>query len=155
MSEFTVRGNRVLVVGGAASGVAAARLLVGRGAAVTLTDLRPAIDAAGDLASIGVTLELGTHPEGLFTGADLVVVSPGVPAGQPAVAAARASGVPVIGEVELASRWLRGRIIAVTGTKGKSTTTALTGRILEAAGRPVAPRRRRTLTRLRTRRAPR
>jgi UDP-N-acetylmuramoylalanine--D-glutamate ligase len=138
MSEFTVRGNRVLVVGGAASGVAAARLLVGRGAAVTLTDLRPAIDAAGDLASIGVTLELGAHPEGLFTGADLVVVSPGVPAGQPAVAAARASGVPVIGEVELASRWLRGRIIAVTGTKGKSTTTALTGRILEAAGLAVA-----------------
>ncbi len=138
MSAFTVRGKRVVVVGGAASGVAAARLLVGRGAAVTLTDLRPALDAAGDLASIGVTLELGAHPEGLFTGADLVVVSPGVPAGQPAVAAARASGVPVIGEVELASRWLRGRIVAVTGTKGKSTTTALTGRILEAAGRPVA-----------------
>jgi UDP-N-acetylmuramoylalanine--D-glutamate ligase len=138
MSEFTVRGKRVVVVGGAASGVAAARLLVGRGAAVTLTDLRPALDAAGDLTSIGVTLELGAHPEGLFTAADLIVVSPGVPASQASVAAARAAGVPVVGEVELASRWLRGRIVAITGTKGKSTTTALTGRMLEAAGLPVA-----------------
>ena len=134
MSEFTVRGKRVVVVGGAASGVAAARLLVDRGAAVTLTDLRPALDRSAELSAIGVSLALGSHPERLLTGAELVVVSPGVPADQPAVAAARAAGVPVIGEVELASRWLRGRVVAITGTKGKSTTTALTGRILEAAG---------------------
>jgi UDP-N-acetylmuramoylalanine--D-glutamate ligase len=134
MNEFTVRGKRVVVVGGAASGVAAARLLVERGAAVTLTDLRPALDGAAELAARGVSLALGSHPEGLLTGADLVVVSPGVPAGQPSVAAARAAGVPVIGEIELASRWLRGRLVAITGTKGKSTTTALTGRMLEAAG---------------------
>ena len=57
-----------------------------------------------------------------------------MPPEQPAVAAARARGVPVIGEIELASRWLHGRVIAITGTKGKSTTTALTGRMLEAAG---------------------
>ena len=62
------------------------------------------------------------------------MLSPGVPPELPAVAAARAQGVPVIGEVELASRWLRGRVIAITGTKGKSTTTELTGRMLEAAG---------------------
>jgi len=134
MSEFTVRGTRVAVVGGAASGVAAARLLVERGAGVTLTDLRPALDAAAELAAIGVSLALGSHPEGLLTGSDLVVISPGVPFDQPAVAAARAAGVPIIGEVELASRWLRGRVVAITGTKGKSTTTALTGRMLEAAG---------------------
>jgi len=134
MSEFTVRGKRVVVVGGAASGVAAARLLVDRGAAVTLTDLRPTLGQAADLASIGVSLALGSHPEGLLTDSDLVVLSPGVPADHPSVAAARAAGVPVIGEVELASRWLRGRVVAITGTKGKSTTTALTGRILEAAG---------------------
>jgi UDP-N-acetylmuramoylalanine--D-glutamate ligase len=85
-----------------------------------------------------VTLELGAHPEGLFTAADLIVVSPGVPAGQASVAAARAAGVPVVGEVELASRWLRGRIVAITGTKGKSTTAALTGRMLDAAGLHVA-----------------
>ncbi len=119
MNEFTVRGKQVVVVGGAASGLAAARLLVDRGAAVTLTDLRPAVDGAGDLASVGVALALGAHPEALFTGAELVVLSPGVPAGQPSVAAARAAGVPVIGEVELASRWLRGRLVAITGTKGK------------------------------------
>ncbi|MFO7691751.1 MAG: UDP-N-acetylmuramoyl-L-alanine--D-glutamate ligase [Vicinamibacterales bacterium] len=134
MSEFTVRGQRVTVVGGAASGVAAARLLVERGASVTLTDLRPSLDAAAELAAIGVSLALGSHPEGLLTGSDLVVVSPGVPAGQPAVASARAAGVPVIGEVELASRWLLGRVVAITGTKGKSTTTALVGRMLEEAG---------------------
>jgi len=134
MSEFTVRGKRVVVVGGAASGAAAARLLVERGAAVTLTDLRPALDQASELSALGVALALGAHPASLLTGADLVVVSPGVPADQPSVAAARAAGVPVIGEVELASRWLRGRVVAITGTKGKSTTTALTGRILEAAG---------------------
>ena len=62
------------------------------------------------------------------------MLSPGVPLEQPAVVAARARGVPVIGEIELASRWLQGRVIAITGTKGKSTTTALTGRMLEAAG---------------------
>ena len=134
MSEFTVHGKRAVVVGGAASGVAAARLLVERGAAVTLTDLRPALEGLEDLAALGVALELGSHPEGLLTGADLVVVSPGVPADQPSVSAARRAGVPVIGEVELASRWLRGRLVAITGTKGKSTTTALTGRMLDAAG---------------------
>ncbi len=134
MSEFTVRGKRVVVVGGAASGVAAARLLADRGAAVTITDLRPALDDEGALRAAGVALALGAHPIGLLTGADLVVVSPGVPAAQPSVAAARAAGVPVIGEIELASRWLRGRIVAITGTKGKSTTTALVGRMLTAAG---------------------
>jgi len=134
MNEFTVRGKRVVVVGGAASGTAAARLLVERGAAVTLTDIRPALDQGPDLAALGITLALGSHSEALLAESDLVVLSPGVPAGQPAVAAARAAGVPVIGEIELASRWLRGRVVAITGTKGKSTTTALTGRILEAAG---------------------
>ena len=89
---------------------------------------------AAPLRSLGVELELGGHREETFTSADLVVLSPGVPPEQPAVAAARGTGVPVIGEVELASRWLLGRVIAITGTKGKSTTTALTGRMLEAAG---------------------
>src|SRR4029077_7403055 len=69
-----------------------------------------------------------------FTSADLVVLSPGVPPETPAIQAARAARVPVIAEIELASRWLQGRVIAITGTKGKSTTTALTGRMLEAAG---------------------
>lgn len=133
-SDFTVRGQRVVVVGGARSGVSAARLLAARGARVALTDTREAIDGQEALAAIGVELVLGGHPQGLLTAADLVVLSPGVPLTQPSVAEARGAGVPVIGEVELASRWLRGRVVAITGTKGKSTTTALTGRILAEAG---------------------
>jgi UDP-N-acetylmuramoylalanine--D-glutamate ligase len=70
-------------------------------------------------------------------GADLIVLSPGVPSNEPAIEAARRSGVAVIGELELASRWLRGKIVAITGTKGKSTTSTLTGRMLEAGGHRV------------------
>lgn len=131
---FSVEGRHVVVVGAARSGVAAAELLRRRGARVTLTDLRQDVADAPRLREAGVTLELGLHDPVTLTSADLVVLSPGVPANQPAVAAARRAGVPVIGEVELAYRWLQGRVIAITGTKGKSTTTALTGRMFEAAG---------------------
>lgn len=134
---FSVRGKRVTVAGAARSGVAAAELLVGRGAKVTLSDRRETFDEEDRLRTSGVELELGGHREGTFTGADLVVTSPGVPLRQPVIEAARAAGVPVIGELELASRWLRGRIVAITGTKGKSTTTTLTGRMLEAGGHRV------------------
>ena len=135
--EFSVRGKRVVVVGAARSGVAAARLLVRRGATVTLSDLRPQIDDARELQREGVSLELGGHTPATFTTADLIVLSPGVPANQPAIEAARAAGVEIMGELELASRWLPGRIVAITGTKGKSTTTTLTGRMLEAGGHRV------------------
>jgi UDP-N-acetylmuramoylalanine--D-glutamate ligase len=134
---FSVHGKRVTVVGAARSGVAAAHLLVRRGAIVTLTDLREELPEADDLRAAGVRLELGRHEEGSFTGADLVVLSPGVPSNQPVIHAARAAGVHVMGELELASRWLRGRVVAITGTKGKSTTTTLTGRMLEAGGHRV------------------
>jgi UDP-N-acetylmuramoylalanine--D-glutamate ligase len=131
---FDVRGQRVTVAGAARSGVAAAELLAQRGAHVTLSEVRDDIPGADTLRSAGVALELGGHRDETFAGADLVVLSPGVPVDQPAIAAARARGVPVIAEIELASRWLQGRVIAITGTKGKSTTTTLTGRILETAG---------------------
>jgi len=134
---FSVRGKRVTVAGAARSGIAAAELLVRRGAQVVLSDLRAEIGEEARLRSAGVTLELGGHRIETFANADAVVVSPGVPARQPAIEAARQAGVPVMGELELASRWLRGRIIAITGTKGKSTTTTLTGRMLEAGGRKV------------------
>ncbi|MGE5243865.1 MAG: UDP-N-acetylmuramoyl-L-alanine--D-glutamate ligase [Betaproteobacteria bacterium] len=127
-------GQRVVVVGAARSGVAAARLLASRGARVTLTDLRADLPEAAALGEAGVALELGGHVPETFAAADLIVVSPGVPPEQPLLRAARARGVPVMAEIELASRWLQGRVIAITGTKGKSTTTALTGRMLEAAG---------------------
>ncbi len=84
-----------------------------------------------------MTLELGGHNGESFETADLIVLSPGVPIDLPEIARARAAGVPVIGELELAARWLRGPIVAITGTKGKSTTTTLVGRMLEAAGRRV------------------
>jgi UDP-N-acetylmuramoylalanine--D-glutamate ligase len=132
--SFSVRGKRVTVVGAARSGVAAAHLLVARGATVTLTDMRAELPEEAQLRSAGVALELGGHSEATLTRSDIVVVSPGVPPNQPALAAARAAGVHVMGELELASRWLRGRVVAITGTKGKSTTTTLTGRILEAGG---------------------
>ncbi len=131
---FSVGGKRVTVVGAAASGIAAAALLARRGAQVTLSDVRSQVPDAEPLRAQNVALELGGHTIETFTSADLVVMSPGVAPEQPAVQAARARGIPIVGEIELASWWLEGRVIAVTGTKGKSTTTALTGRMLQAAG---------------------
>jgi UDP-N-acetylmuramoylalanine--D-glutamate ligase len=131
---FSVDGKRVTVAGAARSGLAAAELLAGRGADVTLSDTRPDVPGSDRLRALNVRLELGGHRTETFTSADLIVLSPGVRLDQPALAAARELGVPVIAEIELASRWLLGRVIAITGTKGKSTTTALTGRMLAAAG---------------------
>lgn len=135
--DFSVSGVPVLVVGAARSGVAAAHLLARRGATVTLTDRRPDIPEAADLTAAGVRLELGGHIQRSFETTNLVVMSPGVPLDLPEVRRARSLGIPVIGELELASRWLRGPIVAITGTKGKSTTTTLVGRMLAAAGRRV------------------
>jgi UDP-N-acetylmuramoylalanine--D-glutamate ligase len=130
---FSVQGKRVVVAGAGRSGRAAAELLAEHGARVTLTDVLPIADAA-DLAARGIAIETGPHRTDLFMTADLVVLSPGVPPSQPVIQAARLAGVPVIGEVELASRWLSGRMVAITGTKGKSTTSTLTARILQEGG---------------------
>ncbi len=135
--SFSVRGKRVAVVGAARSGVAAAELLVRRGASVILSDRRERLDDEERLRAAAVELELGGHTEATFTAVDLVVTSPGVPFRLPVLEAARRAGVPIIGELELAFRWLRGKVIAITGTKGKSTTTTLAGRMLEAGGRRV------------------
>jgi UDP-N-acetylmuramoylalanine--D-glutamate ligase len=134
---FSVEGKRVVVVGAARSGIAAAELLVRRGARVTLTESRDAFDAAERLRRLGIALELGGHSEPTFAAADLVVTSPGVPLEQAVFDVARVRGVEIIGELELAWRWLKGRVIAITGTKGKSTTTTLVGRMLQAGGHSV------------------
>jgi len=136
-ATFSVSGQAVLVVGAARSGVAAAHLLARRGAAVTLTDRKAHIPGAAALRAAAVSLELGGHNARTFESAHLIVMSPGVPLDLPEVLRAKASGVPIIGELELASRWLQGPIVAITGTKGKSTTTTLVGRMLEASGRRV------------------
>ena len=135
--SFSVEGRRVTVVGAARSGIAAAELLLARGARVTISDVRETCADAERLERSGVRLELGGHDESTLAGSDLVVLSPGVALETPAVQRARKAGVPVIGEIELASRWLRGRVVAITGTKGKSTTTTLTARMLEASGLPA------------------
>jgi UDP-N-acetylmuramoylalanine--D-glutamate ligase len=101
---------------------------------VTLTDLDRELPGEEALRAAGVRLELGFHSPETLAASDLIVLSPGVPANQPAIAAARETGVHVMGELELASRWLKGRVVAITGTKGKSTTTTLTGRMLQAGG---------------------
>jgi UDP-N-acetylmuramoylalanine--D-glutamate ligase len=134
---FSVVGRRVVVVGAARSGIAAAELLVRRGASVMLTDIRPTFADAERVREAGVELELGGHSAGTFAEADLVVMSPGVPADDSIFDAPRQRGVEVIGELELASRWVKGPIVAITGTKGKSTTTTLVGRMVKEEGRPV------------------
>jgi UDP-N-acetylmuramoylalanine--D-glutamate ligase len=128
---------RVVVVGAARSGVAAAALAARKGARVTLTDMRETFDAADRLRAEGVALELGGHKAETLASADLIVTSPGVPTEQPVFDAARARGVETIGELEFAWRWVTGRVIAITGTKGKSTTTTLIGRMLAAAAKQV------------------
>lgn len=131
---FSVQDKNVTVVGAGRSGGPAAELLVARGARVTLADSATSVANEAGMRAAGIAIELGAHRLDQFTNADLVVLSPGVDPEQAAIANARRAGVPVIGEVELASRWLKGRMVAITGTKGKSTTTTLTSRMLQEAG---------------------
>jgi len=130
-------GARVVVVGAARSGVALAKFLVSRQARVVLTDVRKADELGPDVAALGregVTLELGGHPRESFLSADLIAVSPGVPLSIPPLVEARGRKVRVAAEVEIASWFLKGIVIGITGTNGKSTTTALTAHILAHAG---------------------
>ena len=139
--EIDLAGKRVVVVGLAQTGIAVARFCARRGAQVVVTDGKPADNLAsqiGQLDGVPVRWELGGHDRATFTGADLVVMSPGVPT-LPEMVAAREAGVEVIAEIELAYRFLDpgATLIAITGTNGKSTTTALTGALCEASGRPT------------------
>ena len=133
-------GKHVLVVGLARTGIATALFCAARGARVTATEELPEsriTECAAKLRAAGVTLELGGHKTQTFTGQDLIVPSPGVPLTMPALAAARALGIPVWSEIELAWRLMRGRLVCITGSNGKTTTTSLVGHILETAGLPV------------------
>ena len=133
-------GKRVLVVGLARTGVAASLFSAGYGATVTATDEKPEaelVETAARLRAAGVKLELGGHEPKTFLDQDLIVVSPGVPANLPPLEHARARGIPVWSEVELAWRFLRGTLVAITGSNGKTTTTALVSHILKTAGVPT------------------
>jgi len=130
-------GKKVLVVGIARSGIAASRLLISRGALVTANDLKRAEQLpseAEELKRLGAELALGGHTQKLFTSADLIVQSPGVPADLEPFEAARRAGVKIISEAELAALFLKGRLIGITGSNGKTTTTILTGELMRAAG---------------------
>ena len=133
-----LKNKRVLVVGLGRSGAAAAFFLQERGAKVTVSDTRSEIQLQSEIATLldrGVSIETGRHGERTFRDQDLIVVSPGVPSDQPQLEHARSLGIPVIGEVELAYRFLRGKVLSITGSNGKTTTTTLLGEILSKSGK--------------------
>jgi UDP-N-acetylmuramoylalanine--D-glutamate ligase len=135
-----LKGKKVLVVGLGKSGLAAALFLRRRGANVTVSDVRSAEALAKDIPALleeGIMVEAGGHGLLTFRRQDLIVVSPGVPLNTPELAQVKSFGLPVIGELELAARFLKGRMLAITGSNGKTTTTALVGAILESAGIPT------------------
>jgi len=132
-----LNNKRVLVVGLGKSGVASALFLKSRGARVTVSDSKPQEQFGDEIPTLldhGVAVETGGHGERTFQGQDLIVVSPGVPVDAPPLVQARALGETVIGEIELAARFFRGPIIAITGSNGKTTTTTLAGEIVAAGG---------------------
>lgn len=136
-SSFELRGKRVLVVGLARTGVATSLFCAARGARVTATDSRNEKEigeVVASLRSAQVVLELGGHQEKTFLEQDLIVPSPGVPADAPLLQTARARGVAICSEIELADRFLNGRLIGITGSNGKTTTTSLIGHILKNTG---------------------
>jgi len=133
-------GKRLLVVGLARTGVVVSLFCAAYGARVTATDERPESalqDAAEKLRAAGVSLELGAHRPETFVNQDLIIASPGVPAKMPLLELARNRGIPVWSEIELAWRLMRGKLVAITGSNGKTTTTALVGHILQSAKIPV------------------
>jgi UDP-N-acetylmuramoylalanine--D-glutamate ligase len=136
-----VKDKRVLVVGLGKSGVASALFLKARGARVTVSDTKSPDQFRDEIPLLldhGIAVETGGHGDRTFRGQDLIVVSPGVPVDAPPLVQARASGEPVIGEIELAAQYLPGLIVAITGSNGKTTTTTLAGDVITAGGFPTA-----------------
>src|SRR6202140_301960 len=135
-----LNNKRVLVVGLGKSGVASALFMKAHGAKVTVSDTKSGDELRNEIPVLldhGITVETGGHGDRTFRGQDLIVVSPGVPVDAPPLVQARALGETVIGEIELAARFLPGPIVAITGSNGKTTTTTLLGEIMTAAGFPA------------------
>ncbi|MCL6639382.1 MAG: UDP-N-acetylmuramoyl-L-alanine--D-glutamate ligase [Firmicutes bacterium] len=131
-----LQGKKVLVVGAAKSGLAVTRFLLGKGARAVLTDSKklPISGELAELAAEGAVMRLGEYPAVRPGDFDLLVVSPGVPLTVDPVREGYENGVPVLGELELAWRFISSPVVAVTGTNGKTTTTTLIGEILRKAG---------------------
>src|ERR1700726_1787827 len=139
-SMMELKGKKVLVVGLGKSGLAAALFLRRRGAQVTVSDIRSAEALAKDIPALleeGINVEAGGHGLLTFRRQDLIVVSPGVPLDTPELVQVRNFGLPVIGELELAARFMKGKTLAITGSNGKTTTTTLVGEILKESGKPT------------------
>ena len=135
-----IKGKKVLVVGLGKSGLAAALFLRRQGAQVTVSDVRSAEALAKDIPALieeGIAVEAGGHGLLTFRRQDLIVVSPGVPLETPELLQVQKFGLPIIGELELAAHYLKGKVLAITGSNGKTTTTSLCGEIFEAAQLPV------------------
>ncbi|HET9285063.1 MAG TPA: UDP-N-acetylmuramoyl-L-alanine--D-glutamate ligase [Candidatus Angelobacter sp.] len=133
-----LKNKRVLVVGLGRSGAASAIFLQEHGAKVIVSDSKSEAQLQGDVPALldrGISIETGQHGQRTFRDQDLIVVSPGVPSDQPQLQHARTMGIPVIGEVELAFRFLQGKVLAITGSNGKTTTTSLIGEILAKSGK--------------------
>ncbi len=136
-----VKGKRILVLGMGVSGVAAARLLKDEKAIVIIGEIEDGEGKRGEakkLSQKGIEVILGPYPLSLLEGKQLIIVSPGIPLTIPLLQKARLKGIPIMGELELAFRFLKRKsLVAITGTNGKTTTTFLTGKILEKAGKDV------------------
>jgi UDP-N-acetylmuramoylalanine--D-glutamate ligase len=135
-----VTNKRVLVVGLGKSGVASALFLKVHGARVTVSDTKSTDELKSEIPALldqGITVETGGHGERTFREQDLIVVSPGVPVNAPLLVQARGLGEKVIGEIELAAEFFPGKIVAITGSNGKTTTTTLAGEILATGGLSV------------------
>jgi UDP-N-acetylmuramoylalanine--D-glutamate ligase len=133
-----LKGKKIVIVGLARTGVAAARFLVGRGAEVVITDIKTKEELGQSiegLKGLDIKYELGGHEVSSFTSADMVLVSPGVPLTIDPIKEAIEAGVEVIGDIELASRYIKAPVLGVTGTNGKSTVTTLLGEVLTKAGK--------------------
>ena len=133
-----LKNKRVLVVGLGRSGAASAIFLQEHGAKVIVSDSKSEAQLQSDVPALldrGISIETGQHGQRTFRDQDLIVVSPGVPSDQPQLQHARTLGIPVIGEVELAFRFLQGKVLAITGSNGKTTTTSLVGEILAKSGK--------------------
>ena len=137
---MNLEGRQLLVVGLGRSGMAVARFAAARKAIVTANDARPESELLPEISELrgaGIAVVAGSHPDSVFSRADLIVLSPGVPSDLGPIQAARRLGKKIVGEAEFASWFLRGRMIGITGSNGKTTTTSLAGALMSSAGKNV------------------